>query len=160
VLEVAHVDWLPPRRQPTSRQVVVATIASIVGSLVVDAALVVIGTHFFPTTKGYVHFRFSDYAKLTVIGVVIACAGWPIVTRITSTPRWLFFRLAIVVTAVLWAPDLWLLLRGTAIEAVLVLMSMHLAIALVTYNALVHLAPVSRRRRPLVDEVGQVRRVA
>jgi hypothetical protein len=40
------------------------------------------------------HLRFADHAKLTVIGVVIACAEWPIVTRVSSAPRWLFFRLA------------------------------------------------------------------
>jgi hypothetical protein len=39
------------------------------------------------------HFRFADHPKLTVVGVVIACAAWPIVTRMSSAPRWLFFRL-------------------------------------------------------------------
>jgi len=107
----------------------------------VDAVLVKIGTTVFPSTHGYVHFRVSDYGKLTVIGVLIACAAWPIVSRITSTPRWLFVRMAVAVTLVLWLPDVWLLLRGQPPEAVAVLMAMHLAIALVTYNALVHLAP-------------------
>jgi hypothetical protein len=45
--------------------------------------LVTIGTAVFPSTKGYVHFQFSDYAKLTIIGVVIACLAWPVVTRIS-----------------------------------------------------------------------------
>jgi hypothetical protein len=116
------------------------------GSLGVDALLVVIGTAVFASTKGYVHFRFSDYSKLTVIGVIIACAGWPIVTRISSDPRWLFFRLAILVTLVLWLPDIWLLLRSQPPRAVAVLMVMHLAIALVTYNCLVRLAPIGRQR--------------
>jgi hypothetical protein len=38
-------------------------------------------------------------------------------------------------------PDFYLLYKHQPVEAVVVLMSMHLAIALVTYNALVHLAP-------------------
>jgi hypothetical protein len=59
------------------------------GSLGVDAALVAIGTAVFPSTKGYVHFQFHDYVKLTVIARLV----WPIVTRISSVPRWLFFRL-------------------------------------------------------------------
>ena len=71
----------------------------------------VIGQAVFPSTKGYAHFQFSDYAKLTVIGVIIACVAWPIVTRISSSPRWLFFRLAILVTLVLWLPDLFILYR-------------------------------------------------
>ena len=37
-----------------------------------------------------------------IIGVVTACLAWPVVTRISSAPRWLFFRLAIAVTPVLW----------------------------------------------------------
>jgi hypothetical protein len=122
--------------------VVVAAVASIVGSLAADAALVAIGTAVFPSTKGYVHFQFSDYAKLTVIGVVIAAAGWPIITRISSAPRWLYFRLAILVTIVLLAPDAWIYLNGAPAKAVAVLVTMHLAIAVVTYNCMVRIAPV------------------
>jgi hypothetical protein len=124
---------------------VAAAVTAIGGSLVADAVLVVVGTTVFPATKGYVHFRFSDYGRLTVIGVVIACVAWPIATGLSSSARWLFFRLAILVTLVLWLPDLWILWKGQPIEAVAVLMTMHVAIALVTYNALVHLAPARRR---------------
>ncbi len=77
-----------------------------------------------------------------MVGVIIACVAWPIVTRVSSAPRWLFFRLAILVTLVLWLPDLWILHMGESARAVAVLMVMHVAIALVTYNVLVHLAPV------------------
>lgn len=145
-LALVHVDWSPSDRQPRALLVVVATMVSIVGSLVADAVLVAVGTTIFPSTTGFAHFQFGDYAKLTVIGVIIACAAWPIVTRITSTPWWLFFRMAIAVTLVLWLPDLYLLVGGQPVKAVAVLMAMHLAIALVTYNALVHLAPLRRRR--------------
>lgn len=117
------------------------TIVSIIGSLLADALLVVVGEAVFPSTKGYPHFAFSDYAKLTIIGVIIACAAWPIVIRLSYAPRWLFFRLAILVTLFLWLPDLWILRQGQSARAVAVLMVMHLAIALVTYNFLVHLAP-------------------
>jgi hypothetical protein len=79
--------------------------------------------------------------------VLIACAAWPIVTRISSAPRWLFFRMAIAVTLVLWLPDLWILHLGQPVRAVVVLMAMHLAIAVVTYNCLVRIAAV-RRKRP------------
>lgn len=126
---------------------VLAGVASIVGSLVADAMLVVIGQAIFPSTKGYGHFQLSDYGKLTVIGVIVATVAWPIVTRVTSRPRWLFFRLAIAVTLVLWLPDLYILHQGQPIKAVAVLMTMHLAIGLVTYNLLVHVAPVRPLRR-------------
>ncbi len=126
--------------------VLVASVASIIGSLAADAALVAIGTRVFPSTKGYVHFQFSDYAKLTVIGVVIACVGWPIITRISSAPRWLYLRLAVLVTIVLFAPDAWIYLNGAPAKAVAVLLTMHVAIAVVTYNCMVRIAPVREGR--------------
>jgi hypothetical protein len=120
--------------------VVIATLVSLVGSLAVDAALVSIGKRIFPSTSGYVHFRFPDYGKLTVIA------------RISSAPQWLFFRMAVLVTLVLWLPDL-ILHQGQSGQAVVVLMAMHLAIALVTYNALVGLVLPSP---PAPARVGSV----
>src|ERR1039458_5456353 len=144
--ELVRVDFAPNHRQPPPLRVVLATILAIGGSLLADALLVAIGTAVFPSTKGYVHFQVSDYAKLTVIGVIIACVAWPIVTLISSSPRWLFFRLAILVTLMLLLPDLWLLAKGQPPEAVAILMTMHVAIALVTYNLLVHVAPIGAGR--------------
>jgi Family of unknown function (DUF6069) len=145
-LSLARVDLAPTHRQPSALRVVIATVAAVGGSLAADAILVVIGQAVFPSTKGYVHFQFSDYGKLTVIGVLIACVAWPIVTRISSDPRWLFFWMAIAVTLVLWLPDLWILHLGQPIKAVAVLMVMHLAIAVVTYSCLVRIAPIMRDR--------------
>ncbi len=141
-LSWARVDLAPAHRQPSALMVVVASVASLLGSLAADAALVAIGTALFPSTKGYVHFRFSDYSKLTIIGVVVACVAWPVVTRISSAPRWLYLRLAVLVTVVLLAPDAWILLNGAPAKAVIVLVAMHVAIALVTYNCMVRIAPV------------------
>jgi hypothetical protein len=146
-LALVRVDLAPAHRQPSALRVALATVVSVAGSLAVDAILVVIGEVVFPSTKGYVHFQFSDYARLTVIGVLIACAAWPVVTRISSAPRWLFFRMAIAVTLVLWLPDLYILHLGQPVRAVAVLMVMHLAIAVVTYNCLVHIARIGPNRR-------------
>lgn len=146
LLALVKIDFKPRHEQPAWGRVLVATLASLVGSLLADFLLVKIGTAVFPSTKGYVHFQFHDYARLTIIGVLIACAGWPIVTRISSRPRWVFFRMAILVTLVLWLPDLYILVQGQPAKAVAVLIVMHLAIALVTYNALVHVAPTRSRR--------------
>jgi hypothetical protein len=139
---LARIDFRPRHDQPRMSRLVLATIAAVIGSLAADALLVVIAQAAFPVTKGYVHFQFADYAKLTVIGVIIACVAWPVVTRISSEPRWLFFRMAILVTLVLWLPDVYLLYRGQNGTAVAFLFLMHLAIAAVTYNLLVLLAPV------------------
>jgi hypothetical protein len=141
-LRLARVDFAPAHRQPSGLRVVAALALSVAGSLAVDALLVALCEAVFPSTKGFGHFQFSDYAKLTVIGVVVAGLAWPVVTRISSAPRWLFFRLAVAVTLVLWLPDLYILYRGEPARAVAVLMVMHLAIALITYNCLVHVAAV------------------
>jgi hypothetical protein len=138
---IAGIDFRPRHAQPRVSRVVPATLAAVAGSLAADALLVAIGQAVFPGTRGYVHFQFHDYAKLTVIGVIVACAAWPVVTRISAVPRWLFFRLAILVTLVLWLPDVYILYRGQPANAVAILVLMHLAIALVTYNLLVRLAP-------------------
>jgi hypothetical protein len=143
----AHIDFSPSHRPPEWWRVALATVLCLAFSLAADAALVAIGTRVFPTTKGYVHFQFHDYAKLTVIGVLVAGAAWPVVARLSSAPRWLFFRGAFVVTLVLWLPDLYNWHQGQSAQAVLVLMAMHLPIALVTYNLLVHLAPTRAPRR-------------
>jgi hypothetical protein len=137
-----RLDFAPQHAQPAAWRVLLATAVSLAGSLAADAIVVAIGTTVFPSTKGYVHFQFSDYGKLTVIGVIIACAAWPVTTRITSAPRWMFLRMAILVTLVLWLPDLYILYRGEPPKAVAVLMVMHLAIAVVTYSVLTRLAPV------------------
>ncbi len=141
-LRTVKIDFEPRHRHPSSAAVALATVVALAGSLVADAILVKIGVALFPSTKGYVHFAFGDYAKLTVIGVIIACVAWPVVTRMTSTPRWVFVRMAVLVSAVLLLPDVALLVQGQSADAVLVLVVMHVAIALVTYNALVRLAPV------------------
>ena len=146
-MALLRLDLSPSHRPPAAGRLALATLLSIAGSLLADAALVAVGTRVFPSTKGYVHFEFHDYAKLTIIGVVIACVAWPVVCRVSAAPRWLFFRLAIAVTLVLLLPDLYILHQGQPARAVCVLMLMHLAIGLITYNALVHVAP-ARRRRP------------
>jgi hypothetical protein len=147
-LALARVDWSPSRRQPRPEWVVVATVLAIAGSLLADALLVKVGVAIFPSTNGYPHFLFGEYAKLTVIGVVGGCAGWPIITRISSAPRWLFSRLAVLISLVLFLPDVWLLMRHQPPLAVLVLMTMHVAVALITYQVVVRVAPAREPRRP------------
>jgi hypothetical protein len=144
LMALARLDPHPAHRPPEVWRVVLATVLSIGGALAADAALVAIGTRVFPATVGYVHFAFHDYARLTVVGIVIAGAAWPVVARLSSSPRWLFLRLAVAVSAVLLLPDLYILHQGQPLRAVVVLMAMHVAIGLITYNLLVRLAPVRR----------------
>jgi Family of unknown function (DUF6069) len=141
-ISVTRFDPSPRHRGPHAVAVAAATAASAGLCLAADALLVVLGTAIFPSTRGYVHFQFGDYARLTVIGVIIAGLAWPVVARLTSAPRWVFLRLAVLVTAVLLLPDLYIWVQGQPGQAVLVLVGMHLAIGLITYNALVRIAPL------------------
>lgn len=151
-----HIDFAPRHRPPSLLSLAVATVVSVVGSLGFDEACVHLATAIDPALGSYPHYQFSDYATLTVIGVVVACAGWPVVSFVSSTPRWVFLRSAVAVTVVLWLPDVWLLLQGQPPKAVAVLMVMHLGIALVTYNVLVHVA----RLRPSLRMVTEPYRLA
>jgi hypothetical protein len=140
-MKVARIDLSAQHPMPSLVRGVTGTVLSVVISLLADALIVFIGSRVFPSTAGNPHFRFSDYATLTTIGVVIAGAAWPFVVHISSAPRWLYLRLAIVVTLVLWLPNLYLVLRGQPVRAVAALMTMHLVIAVVTYNLMVRIAP-------------------
>jgi hypothetical protein len=139
---VSRFDPVPGHRPPRLITVAWVTALAVALCLLADAWIALAGVHVFPSTRGYVHFQFSDYAKLTVIGVVGACAGWPVVARLTSAPRWVFLRLAIAVSAVCLLPDVYIWLLGQPGRAVAVLVVMHVAIGLITYNLLVRLAPV------------------
>ena len=81
-----HIDFVPADPQPSWIRWALASVVAVVGSLAVDAALVAVGEAVFPGTKHFVHFQFSDYGKLTVVGVVVACVGWPVVTRCRPVP--------------------------------------------------------------------------
>ena len=56
-------DRLCPAASPTAPCAGYNTAIVALGSLAADAALVMIGTRLFPSTAGYVHFRFSDYGS-------------------------------------------------------------------------------------------------
>jgi hypothetical protein len=151
-----RIDRKPSLEQPTEGRFLMVSVLAILGSLVADAVIVAITRHLEPAIKNYPHFRFDDYGTLTVIGVFCACVAWTVVRHVSSTPRWVFFRLAILVTVILWIPDLYLVSKHEPGSAVVVLMIMHLAVALVTYNVLVHLASSSPTRLSspsLPDEV-------
>lgn len=113
LISAARLDFDPAHRRPSAARLSIASAAAIAGSLLADAIVVAIGEAAIPATKDYVHFRFADYGRLTVIGVVIACFGWPIVARTCAAPRRLFCRLAVLVTLVLLLPDAYIWYAGS-----------------------------------------------
>lgn len=130
---------------PSGRRIALVTVLSALVSLVVNAALVWLATAFDPSLQHFSHFRLADYGALTVIGVAGAGVAWFLATRNFTTPRRTFFRVAVVVMVVLWIPDVWLLIKHEPTRAVVFLIIMHVAVALITYNFLVLLAPVGSR---------------
>ena len=97
ILESARIDFRgPTNSQPAPWRFALAAGLAIGQSLAADVGLVHAGVALFPSTRGFSHFRFSDYATLTCIGVVVAFAGWPLVIRVsfrrggssTCTRRW------------------------------------------------------------------------
>ncbi len=142
-LDVCRIDFRP-RRSPSTGSVVLATVVALIGSLVVDTLLAHVGVAVFPAIRHYAHLRFSDYSKLTTLGILGAALGWPVVTRVSSQPTWLYLRAAGVVTLVLFTPDLAIWYLGQPAAGVFVLVWMHLAIALITFLSMITLAPVGR----------------
>ncbi|HEX3679152.1 MAG TPA: hypothetical protein VHU90_05485 [Galbitalea sp.] len=132
-----------PRPRPLL--LVVATVVALSGSLLACAVLVLIGVSVFPDTAGYVHFQFSDYAKLTTIGVLVGCIAWPVFCAVFVRPRLLYLWATILASVVLLAPDAWILLHGAPPHAVIILVAMHLAVAAATLSALLILAPPALR---------------
>jgi hypothetical protein len=133
---------------PTHRRVVAAGLAAAAVSLAADLMLATIGQAAFTVPASFGKFAFGTYALLTVLGVAGAAATWAAVARLSSRPKWLLTRLAALVTALFLIPDFLLLgTRGNPAGPVAMLMLMHLAIAVITYAALIELAPV-RDRRP------------
>ena len=143
----ARVDLPRGAAQPSLARVVVATVVAVIGSMLACFLLAAAAVHLDPSVQGYDHFRFVDYAKLGIPGVVIACAAWPVVTWFSSRARRVFLLLAVLVTIASLAPDLWIGIHGQPAAGVWTLVLMHVALLVVTYPALVLIAPQRIDRR-------------
>jgi hypothetical protein len=149
----ATFDWSPPHRPPTLGRFVLATASALSGSLVADGVVVAVTEHLYPSLRHYAHFTPVAWVGLSVIGILGASAGWPVVAAFTRRPRWLYGWMAFAVTLVLLLPDIALLGQGNPGKAVAALMTMHMTIAVVTFESLVRLAPERPIHHPWVDGV-------
>jgi uncharacterized membrane protein YeaQ/YmgE (transglycosylase-associated protein family) len=140
VRSTLRLDLCPLAGRPGPARIALAGLIGIVGSLVADAILVALGKVTFKVHGGFDPFHFGSYAPLTVLGVVGATIGWAVLTRLTSEPRWVVRRAALVVTLVLLVPDV-VILPGNPAGGVATLMVMHVAIAVITTAALLLVAP-------------------
>jgi hypothetical protein len=136
---------VPGTAPPAHRRVMAAGLAAAALSLAAGVALAAIGRAAFTVPASFGEFAFGPYALVTVLGVAGATATWAALTRLSSRPAWLLTRLAALVTALFLIPDFLLLgTPGHPAGPVAILMLMHLAVAVVTYTALVTIAPVRR----------------
>jgi magnesium-transporting ATPase (P-type) len=140
------LDFPRGSRQPSAGRFVVASVVAVAGSVLACAAIAAWAIAAMPDLAGYEHFRFMEYTKLTVIGVVLACLAWPVATWASSRAWKPFLWLALAVTLVGLVPDAWILFKGQPAAGVGVLVLMHFALALITYPALVLIAPQPRPR--------------
>jgi hypothetical protein len=142
---VVRADLPGLRAAPNLGRFLAATVVAVLVSLLACAVVAAATRALVPSVSGYEHLQVPDWAKLTVIGVVVACLGWPIAAVIWSRARRPFLVLTVLVTVVSFVPDLWILRQGQPASGVLALMVMHVAVALATYPALVLIAPQPRR---------------
>jgi hypothetical protein len=127
--------------------VVAAGLAAAAISLAADVVLAAIGRAAFTVPPSFGRFAFGACALLTVLGVAGATVTWALLTRLTPRPRWLLTRLAALATALLLIPDFLLLgTPGNPAGPVAILMLMHLALAGITYLALIKTAPPAAAR--------------
>ena len=127
--------------RPSAWRWILGTVAAVGASLLACFALARIAVALSPALAGYGHFQFGDYSKLTIIGVIVACVGWPVVAWFTTSARRLYLWLAIAVTVVSLAPDVWILHLGQPPAGVATLVVMHFALAAITYPAMICVAP-------------------
>lgn len=127
--------------QPRLARVGVSIVIAVILSVAACWALAALGVAIMPSTASYEHFQFADYAKLTIAGVVIAGAAWPLATLISTDARRIYLLSAIVVVVVSFAPDLWIIRGGQPVVAVVILMVMHVALGVITYPVMVYGAP-------------------
>lgn len=144
VMRVSRLDFRPSPRQPSILLTAVGIGTGVVLSVAVNMLIVHVAVGLDPALAGYQHFRLSDYGRLTVLGALIACGGWPVLTRVSSAPVRVYLAIAVLGTLVLWLPDLYILfVLREPVRAVETLMLMHVAVVSVSCLSMLTIA-----RRP------------
>ena len=135
---------VPRSRQPGAARWILASILAIGLSLLACRGIALAAFGFDPLLAGYGHLQFGDYSRLVILGVAAACVAWRVVAAVSARARFAFLILAILVTVVGFAPDVWILHLGQPPAGVEALVAMHLALALITYPVLVLVSPQRR----------------
>ena len=145
-MRLTRVDLRPSVAQPSLVRTGLGIVIGVLPSLAVNWLIVRTAITLFPDLATFPHYQLSDYGRLTVLGSLIACVGWPVLTRLSSSPAWIYGWVALLGTVVLWLPDLyiWAVLHEPG-KAVLVLAVMHMAVVLVSCVSMVLIAGLPHR---------------
>jgi Family of unknown function (DUF6069) len=142
VQDLTRLDLQRLSNRPGTSRIVLAGLVSVAASVLACVILVAIGKAAFTDGGSFGPFHFGTYAPLAILGVIGATIGWAILVQASSQPRWVLGRAAVAVTVILLIPD-FLLLPTNPTGPVVTLMAMHLAIAVLTYGALLLVAPAT-----------------
>ena len=117
-----------PRRAPAAAAA--ALLAAIVAAGLLDGAIAAIA-HAAGASRQFKPLEASSYSTFTALGVLIGAAGWAVVRRRARDPKALLVRLAPLVLAASFIPDLLLLAVSAEADAagVVALLAMHVAVA-------------------------------
>lgn len=136
---------------PVAHRSGLAVTAGILAAAVVAVAvnaLIAVIAHAFGASDDFAPLQFGAYAFLTVVGTLIAAAGWAAIRRWTRRPSAVLRWVVPAVLVVSFVPDLALLGNdaqpGTSVLAVVALIVMHVNVAAVA-------VPVFRAVLPLPD---------
>lgn len=144
-VRLTRLDLRPSAVQPSLLRTAAGVAAGVVLSLGLNWLLVRFAITRFPDLAGFPHFQLLDFGRLTVIGALIACVGWPILTRLSSSPGWIYAWCAVLGTLVLWLPDLyiWAHLHEPG-RAVMILGTMHVTVVVVSCLSMITIAGMPR----------------
>lgn len=150
-VRLTRLNLRPAVVQPSFARTGLGILVGVLLSLLVNWLIVRAAIAVLPDLGAFPHFQPSDYGRLTVLGSLIACVGWPILTRLSSSPGWIYGWIAALGTLVLWLPDvyIWAVLHEPG-PAVLVLAAMHVSVVLVSCVCMVLIAgrPSDFEHRP------------
>lgn len=148
-VRLTRLDLRPSAVQPSLLRTALGVVVGVLLSLGANWLIVRAAVTLLPSLAGFPHFQLSDYGRFTLLGSLIACVGWPVLTRLSSSPGWIYGWVALLGTCVLWLPDLyiWAVLHEPG-RAVLVLAAMHVAVVLVSCLSMISIAGQPRTRGP------------
>ena len=116
---------------------------ALVASLVATVLIRTIAVAAFDVPSELESLRIGAVILLTIVGVVGAVAVFAVISKWARRPVQLYLKIAVVALLLSWVPDIDILIsepyRGTGVDSVGTLMSMHAVVAVITVTLLIKL---------------------